>query len=48
MGVSAYNLCREGVRAKFKDIIDNSFEQLSDIYKIAYVFGSELWEEKVG
>ena len=37
--------CREGFRAKFKELIGNSFEQCSDIDKTAYVLGSDLWEE---
>ena len=37
--------CREGFRAKVKELIGDSFEQLSDIDKTAYVLGSELWEE---
>ena len=41
----AYSSCREGFRAKVKELIGDSFEQLSDIYKTAYVLGSELWEE---
>ena len=32
-------------KAKFKELIGDSFEQLSDIDKTAYVLGSELWEE---
>ena len=34
----AYSSCREGFRAKFKELIGDSFEQLSDIDKTAYVF----------
>ena len=41
----AYSTCREGFRAKFKELIGDSFEQLSDIDKTAYVLGSELWDE---
>ena len=42
----AYSSCREDFRAKFKELISDSFEQLSDIIdKTAYVLGSELWEE---
>ena len=41
----AYSSCREGFRAKFEELIGDSFEQLSDIDKTAYVLGSELWEE---
>ena len=41
----ACSSCREGFRAKFKELIGDSFEQLSDIDKTAYVLGSELWEE---
>ena len=41
----AYSWCREGFRAKFKELIGDSFEQLSDIDKTAYGLGSELWEE---
>ena len=37
--------CREGFKAKFKELIGDSFEQLSDIDNTAYVLGSELWEE---
>ena len=33
------------VKAKVKELIGDSFEQLSDIDKTAYVVGSELWEE---
>ena len=29
----------------FKELICDSFEQLSDIDKTAYVLGTELWEE---
>ena len=36
---------REGFRAKVKELIGDSFEQLSDVDKTAYVLGSELWEE---
>ena len=32
-------------RAKFNELVGDSFEQLSDIDKTAYVPGSELWEE---
>ena len=39
----AYSSCREGFRAKFKELISVSFEQLSDIDKTAYVLGRELW-----
>ena len=38
----AYSPCREGFRAQFKELIGDSFEQLSDIDKTANV--SELWE----
>ena len=41
----AYSSCREGFRAKFKELIGDSFEHRSDIDKKAYVLGSELWEE---
>ena len=41
----AYTSCREGYRAKFKELIGDSYEQLNDIDKTAYVLGSELWEE---
>ena len=41
----AYSSCREGFKAKLKELIGDSFEQLSDIDKTAYVLGSELWEE---
>ena len=41
----AYSSCREGFRAKLKELIGDSFEQLSDIDKTGYVLGSELWEE---
>ena len=41
----AYSPCREGFRTKFKELIGDSFEQVSDIDKTAYVLGSELWEE---
>ena len=41
----AYSSCREGFKATFKELIGDSFEQLSDIDKTAYVLGSELWEE---
>ena len=34
-----------GFRGKYKELIDDSIEQLSDIDKTAYVQGSELWEE---
>ena len=37
--------CRESFREKFNELIGDSFEQLSDIDKTAYVLGSELWEE---
>ena len=40
-----YSLCREAFKAKFKELIGDSFEQLSDIDKTAYILGSELWEE---
>ena len=29
----AYSSCREGFRAKFKELIGDSFEQLSDIFR---------------
>ena len=47
MGVQHNSSCREGFRTKFKELIGDSFEQLSDIDKTAYdhVLGSELWEE---
>ena len=32
-------------KAKVKELIGDSFEQLSDIDKTVYVLGSELWEE---
>ena len=34
--------CREGFRAKFKELIGDSFEQLSDIDRTACVLSSEL------
>ena len=34
-----------GFGAKLKELVGDSFEQLSDIDKTAYVLGSELWEE---
>ena len=39
------SLCREGFRVKVKELKGDSFEQLNDIDKTAYVLGSELWEE---
>ena len=43
----AYSSCTEGFKfkAKVKELVGDSFEQLSDIDKTAYVLGSELWEE---
>ena len=41
----AYSSCREAVKAKVKELIGDSFEQLSDIDKTAYVLGSEVWEK---
>ena len=41
----AYSSCREVFNTKLKELIGDSFEQLSDIDKTAYVPGSELWEE---
>ena len=41
----AYSLCREASKAKFKELVGDSFEQLSDIDKTAYVLGSKLLEE---
>ena len=38
----AYSSCREGFRAKFKELIGDSFERID---KTAYVLSSELWEE---
>ena len=35
----AYSSCREGFKAKFKELIGDSFDQLSDIGKTAYVLG---------
>ena len=35
------------VKAKVKELIGDSFEQLSDIDKTAYVVGSEFWEENL-
>ena len=43
MECPAYGSCREGFRTK--DLIGDSFKQLSDIDKTVYVLGSELWEE---
>ena len=40
-----YSSYREGFGAKLKELVGDSFEQLSDIDKTAYVLGSELWEE---
>ena len=40
----ASSLCREGFRARLKELIGDSFEQLSDIDKTVYALGSELWE----
>ena len=40
-----YSSCREAFRAKFKELIGDSFEQLSDIDKTVYVLGCELWEQ---
>ena len=37
MGVSSIYSCREGFRAKFKELKGDSFEQLSDIDKTAYL-----------
>ena len=31
----AYSSCREGFRAKFKEFIGDSFEQLSDVDKVS-------------
>ena len=42
---SVQHIAREGFRVNFKELIGNSFEQLSDIDKTVYVLGSELWEE---
>ena len=39
------NSCREAFKRKIKELIGDSFEQLSDIDKTAYVLGSEFWEE---
>ena len=38
----AYSSCREAFKAKVKELIGDSFEQLSDIDKTAYVLGCEL------
>ena len=37
-----WSSCAYSFRSKFEEL---SFEQLSDIYKTAYVLGGELWEE---
>ena len=41
----AYSSCKEAFKAKVKELLGDSIEQLSDIDETVYVLVSELWEE---
>ena len=42
---SVQHIAHVECKTKAKELIGDSFEQLSDIDKTAYVVGSELWEQ---